>query len=323
MAINPSSFVTSTALEDFSVRYANEQADFIASEVFPPIMVSKSDFKIYQYNTSNFKEVDTQKGSKSEADLVDYGVFTTSVTAALHKLAGESDPADEKDFDRPVANVKQDISATIMDKLLIRYERLAASLATTSSNYPAALTSTLGGGATWDSTGGNPEADANTARLAVKGVCGKMPNAVAMSYQGWSKLLASPAIIDRIKYVNGTKPTEEVIKNLLGVDFLHVGKAQYISAVEGNATQTLNDVWDDSAIFYVKDPSPRLKSVRYGATYMRNKLYTFEYDVNERGSGDGRIHRIEMGWWYKVAPGAVVSSADSDFTAGYLLKNIF
>lgn len=320
MALNPSSFQTRDALTDFSIRAANEMTDFIADEVFPPVYVTKEQFKTYQYDLSNYREVDTQKSSKSEADLVDYGVFTKDRTAKLHKLAGEWDPADEKNFDKVVADLQQDTAKTVIERLMLRKERLAVALATTASYYPSALTQTLAGGSTWLDAGGDVEGNSRTARVAVKTACGKAPNAAAMSWTTFEALKVAPSVVDRIKYTNGQQPTEEILKNLLGVQFLHICRAQYNSAIEG-ATASLSDVWDDTVVYYVKDTSPSPRTMRYGSTYIRNELYTYQYKVDERGSGDGRIERLEMGLWYLHAPGAVVSSSDDDFTAGYCLKN--
>lgn len=320
MALNPASFQTRDALTDFSIRAANEMTDFIADSVFPYVYVTKEQFKTYQYDLSNYREVDTMKSSKAEADLVDYGVFTKDRTARLHKLAGEWDPADEKNFDKVVADLQQDTAKTVVERLMLRKERLAVTLALTAGNYPAALTSTLAAGSTWLDTNGDVEGNSRTARVAVKTACGKAPNAAAMSWTTFEGLKVAPSVVDRIKYTNGQQPTEEILKNLLGVQHLFVSKAQYNSAVEGS-TASLSDVWDDSVLYFVYDPSPAPRTMRYGSTYIRNELYTYQYKVDERGSGDGRIERLEMGLWYVHSPGSVVSSSDDDFTAGYLLKN--
>lgn len=325
MALNPASFITRTALENFSIRAANEMTDFVADEVFTPVIVSKESVKVYQYDTSNFRVPDSRKSSKAEADKIDYGVFTTDRTCLLHKLAGEWDPADEAQFDSAVANLQQDVALSIMEGLMLRKEVEAATAATTSTNYPSALTSTLLAGSTWLDAGGDPEGNAATARAAVKTACGKLPNAAVMSWSSFEKLKGAPYFIDRMKYTNASVSNDafaEMLKAWLGVQFLHVGRAQKNTNVEGNSTQSLSDVWDDSLVFYVKNPSVSTKTMRYGANYVFNQLYTHQYQDERRGSGRGRIQVLEMGFSYVLAAGAVVSSSDTDFTAGYLLKNI-
>ena len=323
--LNPSSFVTRTALENFSIRAANEMTDFIADEVFSPVIVSKESVKVYQYDASNFRVLDPRKSSKAAADKLDYSVFTTDRTAVLHKLAADIDPADADQFDAVVANLQQDAALSIMEGLMLAKEVEAVTLATTSTNYPAALTSTLAAGATWLVAGGDPEGNSATARAAVKTACGKAPNAAAMSWTTFEALRAAPYFIDRMKYTNGSVTLdgfESMLKAWLGVQYLHICKAQKNTNLEGNATQSLSDVWDDSVLFYVKNPATSPKTMRYGANYVYNNLYTHQYEDHSRGSGKGRIQVLEMGWSYVLAAGAVVSSSDTDFTAGYLLKNV-
>ncbi len=317
-----SSFKTTNALEDFSIRQINDQKDFIADEIFSPVVIKRSDYKKYQYDLSVLRDAETQSNSKAKANLVDYGVFTSSGKANLHKLAGEVDPADERDADAAVANIEQDTASVILQKLLIRRELEMATLVSTSGSYPAALTSSLSAGSTWADSNGDPEADAATARTAVKGVCGVPANALALSWTGLEKLKQSPALKDRLKYTSGQSLTEEQIKNLLGVQYLHVCKAQYNSANDG-AANVIADIWDDFALFYVKNPSQSLRTMCYGRFYVVNHLYTHQYMDEERGSGAGRIKMLEMGWEWDLAAGAVVSSSDGDFAAGYYLDNIY
>ncbi len=323
MALDVSSFKTRNALEGHSLRYANERTEYCADDIFSPVMVDKTQFKVYQYDTSNFRAVETAKDSKAEADLVDYGGFTRDRTALLHKLAGEVDPADEKDFDPAVADISTDMAETIMDRLLIAKEILAATAVETTGNYPSDLTASLTN--TWLVAAGDPEGDAATARTAVKARCGRAPNAAQMSWDTFDKLRSAPYFVDRMKYTSAAAPGDQfksLLAAWLGVKEVIIGGALKNTNVESNATQTLSNVWADGILFFVKNTSPSKRVVRYGAQYIRNTLYSHRYQVNERGSGDGRIQRIELGWWYLLAASCVVSSSDNDYTAGYYLDNV-
>jgi len=322
MAIDRSQFITRSPLEDFSIRHMNDQTDFISDEVAVPFLVSKSSFKKYQYDRSNLKSVDTRKDSKAEADSVDYGVFTTDVTAVLHKLKGDVDPRDERDADAAVADMETDVAATITEKLLLKREIDLATLVSTSGSYPSGLTSTLGAGATWAVSGGDPVSDANLARAAVRDSCGKPANALAISWKTFEYLKVHPVSIDRLKYTEGKTPTEDAIKNLMGLEYLHVCKAQKNTGDEG-AADVIADVWGDFALFYVKNPAQGRRTMQYMRNFMVNRLYTHRYEDDRRGSGAGRVKVLEMGMEYVLSAAAVVSSADSDFAAGYLLANVY
>lgn len=326
MAINPSEFKTRTALEQLTLKIMNDRKDFVADEVFTPVYTPEKDiFKVYQYDGRELRDVDTASDSKSSAAKVDYGVFARDRNTTLHKLGIDIDPRDEKVFDGAVADVSSDAAEALASHLLIRRERAFVTLATTAANYPASLTKSLVDASTrLTDAGGDIEAEAEVAHTAIRTACGKAPNAACLSWTGLQKLRRSPSVVARVKYAGegNRRASEEVIRELLGVDELVISKAVYNTAAEG-AARSMSDIWGDDLLFFVKDSSPRKKSMRYGAFYVRNEMYTYRAPDPKRGSGDGRIEELEMGWEWLLAPGAVVSSSDDDFIAGYLLKNIY
>lgn len=327
MAINPNEFKTTTALEALTLKIINERTDFVADEVFTPVYTPEKDlFKIYQYDGRELRDVDTASDSKSEAARVDYGVFPVSRKTTLHKLKADIDPRDEKVFDGAVADVSADMADTIASHLLIRRERAFVSLATNASNYPAGLTKTLVDASTrLTDAGGDIEAEAEIALAAVHTACGRAPNAACLSWTGLQKLRRSPSVVARTKYAGSDgnrRASVDMIRELLGVDELVISKAVYNTAGEG-AARSLSDIWADDILFFVKDSTPAKKTMRYGAFYVRDQMYSFRAPDNKRGSGDGRIDELEMGWEWLLAPGAVVSNASDNFIAGYLLKNIY
>lgn len=318
--IDVSQFQTRDALSDYSVQILNEMKGFIWSDVLPPKMVDKAQNKKYQYDASMLRDVETESSSKSVAGRVDYAVFTSSMTTKLHKLTGEVDPRDEAISDKAVADIKFDQAANIMQRLSIRAERKMVGLVLDSTNYPADLTATLAGGSTWLDAAGDPEADSVTASNAVMARCLRRPNACAMAGTTLRKLRTSPAFRERIKYTNAGPVSDAAILAYLGVEKLSVAEAFYNSAEIG-LTDSFSEIWDDSVLFYVYEPSPSLRSVGFGHTWMRKNFYSFEYLDNTRGSADGRITILEQGLEYEMGAGAVMGSADGDFVGGYLLKN--
>jgi hypothetical protein len=321
--IDISNMKTSSALADFSLRAANEMVDFVADEVFTPCIVSKTQFKYYQYDLSNYREVETQKGSKAEADKVDYGAFATSAKAELHKLAGEVDPQDERDADEAIADLEQDVALTVMERLMIKRERIMAGIVSTSANYNAGLSTTLAAGFKWSDPGGDPESDIVTAKKGVKGICGRMPNAMALSWSAWLSLSQSAALKDRVKYTSAQSLTVDQVKNLLQLDYLHICRAQYNANLEGNATQSLSDIWGTYALVYIKDPSQKKRTVCYGRNFLVNEFTTFQYEDVKRGGPEGRIKVIESSWEYVLKNTTLDSQAGNKIGGGYLVQNIF
>lgn len=329
-----SSFKTVDPLDNFSLRSANEMTDYIADEVFTPLYIQKAQFKRYQYDLSNYRETITEASSKAAPQKVDYGAFTTNGQAVAHKLAIDIDPKDARDADAVVGDLEQDGMLTLVDRLMIRRERLMAAAVSTSGNYPSGLTSTLGAGLKWSDIGGDPEGDCKVAKIAVKGICGKMPNALALSWQAWLALTQSAALKDRLKYTSGQSITLEQVKNLLQLDYLHICSAQFNSNNEGNATQSLSDIWGTYGLFYIKNPDVKRKTICYGRDYfVTNKstdasgapnggFYVYEYQDDVRGSGAGRIKVLEHGWEYSLDFATLDSKSSGKVGAGYLLAGI-
>lgn len=321
MALNPSSFITRTPVEEYSIKYINEQKDYVAEEVFPSVVVSKTATKKYQYDLSSFREVETRSSSKAAANKVDYGVFTSNLTTELHKLAGDVDPRDETNADAPVADMEFDQAENILQRLLIKRERLMNTLVSTAASYPADLTATLGAGAVWTSAGGDPENDAKTAHAAIFARCGKLADSIMLSQTGYLSLRYAPSLRDRVKYTKATAVSDEDLKSLLNVQNIYVSRARYNNSIEG-AADSMAEIVDDYCLFFVKGSGGK-RSVGYGQTWMRNQLYSHTYEDQARGSGDGRIKVLELGLEYVMTAGGVISSSDGDFACGYYLDNIF
>lgn len=323
MSLQATQFITTNPVENFSYDYANDQTAFVAEKLFPAVPINGRTGKIYQHDRSKLKEVKTEATSKDEASRVDYGVFSRDIELEEHKLKGDIDPRDEKDFDRPVSDIRFDTAETILQKLLIRRERKAATLVETTSNYPSALQSALTTGTDrWIDSGGNIESDRAMVQNAVKLKCGRIPNAAQMSGTSFRLVTTSPYLIERTKYVSGQSISVDQLKNMLGVQYLFIGDAVYDSAQEG-ATENIGDIWADGCLFFVYDESVNPRTLRYGHTAIRKRgFWTEEHVDPKRGGAEGRIRELEIGWEYKAASGYVSTAADTDFNAGYYLDNI-
>ena len=320
--LDASQMFTRNPLDGLSIKMENAATDYIAAEIFTPVYCDKSEVDVYQYDTNHLREVETRASSKSKAKKVDYGVFKSTRTLELHKLAADIDPKDEANADAVVSDIMMDQTENIMSKLLIKRERLAYTALSTTASYPAAQVRTLAAGSTWADADGNPEKDVSDMREAVWAQCGTVPNALAIGFLGLNQLKQSPALKQRLHYSSDRLLTEQEIMNLLGVQFMHVCYARYDSSAKG-ATAATASIWSDLCLLYVKNSSVNRRQMRYGATYIRKQLYTHTYEDQERGGPDGRIKVMEKGWELLQAAGAVISSSDGDFAAGALITNIY
>ncbi len=324
--LNPANFITRTPMEDLAFQFINQQTDLIGTEILPSKVVggNQTSVKIYQYDNSMLKQVQTKSSSKGAVGKVDYDVFTRNVDLDLYKLGADIDPKDEATFDRPVNRVRINQARNIWQRLMLDNEILAAALCTDSTKYPTALTKLLVDGTnTWLDAGGDPEADAVVAENAIRTSCGRAKNAATMSKTTFNLLRTSPTFRERVKYTSGFMDVNAftaALKAMLGVDYLFIGAAKKNTGVDG-AADVIADIWNDSVIFHYHNPSPELEDISYGHTYIRKQLYTYEALDPKRGGPDGRITELEMGWEWVQASGFVESSISTKFAAGYLLRN--
>lgn len=317
--IDISGFRTTTPMEDLAIRMANEQTDYIATEVFLPHFINKTVYQWYQHDRSNLRFVNARKDSKSEADKIEFNVFNATGRAVLHKLAAEIDPNDEEELDPAVGDLDGQAVSQIMEHLLTELEQDAVTLATTASNYPSSLaTSLVDGVSTWLVDGGNPIGDIKTGKTAVRATSGKIPNSLALSWETMEALRVHPSLVERAQYT-GTAMPDTLIASLLGIENIYVGKARKNTANEGSA-DVLASVWDDDVLLYYRDAANTRQGMTYGRMFIKRDMYTHRWTDEARGE-QKRIDVVELGWKYDLKIVARVSSTDADSIAGYLITN--
>src|SRR5688500_17900580 len=105
MPVNPSSFRTTTPLENFSVKVINDlDKHFAGLKLFTPLMVSKSVGSRYQYKHDHLRLEKVDAPSGSEARTGSYGVFTNTYTCLEKAWKTRVLEKDARDADRPVSD---------------------------------------------------------------------------------------------------------------------------------------------------------------------------------------------------------------------------
>lgn len=323
MPYDRSKFVTRTAEETLAFDFMMDDSSFIATSVFTPKPVDKAVKKIYQYDLSKIRRVNTEAATNAEAASVDEQLFTSDLTLREYKLKRWVNPRDVRDADIPALLDDTRAIQQITNHLKLEREIIAATLALTSTNYPASLTSALASGSKWNESDGNPEKDAlGTVHPALLNSCGRQANALALDWVTLAKLKTSPAFQTRTQYTNGGPIPDEVIKAFFGVDYLFVSKARYDSSPEGKA-KSIGAVWGDDALFFVYNPGAGMNDVGYGIMGLVSTPFmvqTMEHPT--KGGVAGNMRSVEVRTEYGFKAGMVVAEGDADFAAGYLLRDV-
>ena len=323
MPYDRTKFTTRTTEESLAFDFMVDEKDFIADALFAPKPVDKSTKKILQFDLSKLRRVNTQAATNARAPVVDEQLFTSDLTLNEYKLAREINPRVERDADVPALVGESRAIRQVTHHLMLEREIIAATLALTSTNYPASLTSALSSGSKWNETDGNPYNDVMaTVHPALINSCGRKANAVAMDWVTYSKLKLSPAFQARVQYTNGGPIPDETIKAFFDVDYLFISKARYDSSVEGKA-KSINAVWGDDVVFFVHNPGAGLEDVAYGIMGIISTPFAVQVDEDRaRGGTAGNMKRVEVRTEYGFKAGMVVAEGDTDFAAGYLLRDV-
>lgn len=320
MPYDRSAFVTRTADEKVAFDFMVEADAYIADKLFSPKPVDKAEKKIFQYDLSKLRRINTKAATNAKAPLTGEQLFTSNLTLDEYKLGAEINPRNVRDADVPSLISEQRAVKMVTNHLLLDRELIAATLATTVGNYPAGLTSALAAGSRWNDADGDPEADKVTVDNAMRNSCGMKANAVAMDESTWLKLKTSPSFRSRIQYTNGGPVGLEHVKAFFGVDFIFISTARYNTALEG-AADAISSVWSDNVLFFYHNPGVGIDDVGYGMMGIIDSPFrvTVREDLARVGTA-GPMKVVEVATEYGLKAGFVKASGDGDFAAGYLLR---
>lgn len=327
MPYDRSKYITRTPEESMCFDYMQAQSGFLADKLFVPKIVDHVQKKIYQSDNSKLRKyIGKNRGTNSTPILIDEQFFSTNVTLAQYKYGREIDPVDERDADAPVRPMLGNARASslVTQAHLVEVEAEAVTLATTTANYPAALTSAISAGSRWNEALGDPEADSITAHQALKDKCGRRANALAVGDATLDKMQLSPYFRERTKYTGSGKVPVDYIKQMFGVENLFVGEARYDSGIEGG-TASIGGFWSDYAIMFVYNPSPAVApepgAVSYGHMYTLARRFWTSVSIDEQRQGPaGPMRILQMGSELALGAGYVAGDGDGDFYAGYLFR---
>jgi hypothetical protein len=259
-------------LTDILVGYHN--SDYIADQIFPPVMVGKQSDIIPAINKSAFfrDEAATPLGETSEAGDIGYTVDTSATYYALRygikhfisddRRANEDDPFDS---DREAAML-------VTNAMRLRRERSFVANHWTTSRWTTDVT----GGSTvtkWSDYGtSTPIENIRTYKRTIRRLLGREPNLLVLGDLTADRLLDHPDVLDRIKYTERGIASTELLAALFGVDRVLVGKSVYTASAEGTAegsvTYTAN--WDDRALLLYVPSSPSIWEPAAGYTFFWN-----------------------------------------------------
>ena len=262
-------------LTNISVKYKNDQ--FIADMIFPEVAVQKKTGFYFTYDKSNIRIENTERTGVSRANRTDYALTKTAYGPLVEhslEIPIEYDILDQ--YDSPL-EPRTDATETVTEKILLEKEvKLATTLSTTGT---VTQNVTLAGTSQWNDYGNsNPFTDLQTGINAITRNGIMRPNTLVMGQDVWIQIINHPDFLDRIKYSQLGKVTEESVATLLGLDDVHVSRTVQNTGVLGNA-DALSYVWGKNAQLLYVSKSPAIRSISAGYTlslYGGRKVETWD-----------------------------------------------
>ena len=259
-----------SALTNFSRKYSNEE--FIWPQVMPEVKVNKRSDKFYQYVKDDYYRVpDDAISPKGVANEVGLKLTQDNYSVKDHALEDWISKEEEDNADTPLAP-RTDAAELVLELLQLAQEKRVSDIVFAPASYPAGNKVILSGTSQWGGSADDPLGDI----LAALDAAFMRPNTIIFGAETWSRFRQLPEVTDAVKSVvggvsRGGLSSRSEIANLFDVERVLVGRARYTASKEGQ-TAVFSRLWGKHcALLYVK-PSPTVRSVTFGATFVEQRM---------------------------------------------------
>jgi len=288
-------------LTSISTAYMQNQTQFIASQVFPVIPVTKQSDKYYTYPKGDwFRDEAQLRPPATESAGSGYSVSTDNYNCDVWAFHKDVDDQTRANTDSPL-NADRDATLFVAQRMLLRRE-----IQWVTDYFATSVWGTDNTTATdWDNyTSSDPISDIETAKAVILGRTGFLPNTLVLGYDVYRSLKHHPDIIDRFKYTSSENMTADILARLFEVGRILVPTAIRNSSPEG-AAASFGFTHGKNALLCYVNPSPSLMQPSAGYHFAWNgvsdglgtSIGTTMFRIPEK-----RVDRIEsqMAWDNKV-----------------------
>lgn len=251
-------------LTTFALGYKPQQ-NLIGHLVAPEVPVLSTTGTIHTYGKEGFRIHDSKRAARAHPKKLDFGMNKDTYACVEHSLAGELDLEAELEEAARVGGaalqdkMERQAVLTVQNSLELEREKAVADSVFAAANYESGNKVTLAGNDQWIASGGgqgstsNPIDDINTGIAAARDDMGIKPNTLTFGFSSWKALTQHSDIKDIVKYSQMAVITEEMIKQIFGVQYVNVGEAVYSS--DGD---TFSDIWGDHVSITYTPPAAEM-----------------------------------------------------------------
>ena len=244
------------------------QNNLVGENLFPVVPVDVSGGQILEFDKSSFKSYSAGRTPGSKTKRIEFGYLGKPFALQNNSLEAQVPREWLRDAAAvPGINLAQTAIQGVMNAILLDREGDQAALALNAANYDANHKVTLSGTSKWSTATGNPKADIDAAREAIRTTTGQYPNTMILSAVAFNALRNHSAIVARFQYVSAQSITTDMLSALLDIPEIYVGRA--VTATDAGV---FGDVWGNNVVLaYVPESPSNIAQPSFGYTYqMRN-----------------------------------------------------
>ena len=308
---------------DFSQKYMQNEASFVATRAFPSKPVTNQSDSYYTFSRADwYRDEVTERADGAESDGGGFSLSTDTYSAKVYAWHKDVTDRQRQNAD-PAINLDNSAAQYVMHKLLIGRERKFVNTFMTTSVWDtdvAGTASTPSAGSTfrfWDNASSDAVKDIRYGSEVVQGTTGFKPNKLLIGRSAYNALLDNAGVLDRINGGATTGQPAQVQKMLLAqlfeLDEIFVVDAVYNSSVRGKAEST-GFIAGDKALLYYAPNSVGLETpsaatifnwtAPYGSTAGGIRVKRFRMEANEADRIEGQMsfdHKVtgsELGYFF-------------------------
>jgi hypothetical protein len=264
----------SRPLTNLSIAYFQDQQDFIADQVFPPVPVEHQYGMYYHYNKGDWLRTNsTRRAPRTESAGTGWRITRDNYRAEVQAVHVDISDQDRANQERPVIDLDRDGTNLISHDILLRRELdwvqayFGPGLWTNTDQTGAASVAT-DQFIQWNRSSSTPIEDVERQRLLISRLTGKRPNVFVIGPEVYSVFKNHPEMIERIKYSERAVLTLELIAMLLDVEKCLIPMAvQATGEALGPNEDVPAFIYPKGALLAYAAPSPSLLQPSAGYTF--------------------------------------------------------
>lgn len=265
----------SRPLTNISIAYFQDDQDFIASTVFPPVPVDHQYGMYYTYNKGDWLRTAAKKRApRTESAGTGWRIDKENFAADVNAVHVDVADQDRANQERPVLDLDRDATKFVTHDILLRreldwVEAYFGPGIWTNTDQQGAASVAANQFIQWDRTSSTPIEDIEEQRLKMGRLTGKKPNVLVLGPDVYSVFKNHSEFIERIKYSQRGVLTLDLIASMLDVDKVVVPNAVQNTEAEGTvgSDETIDFIYGKSALLAYAASSPSLMEPSAGYTF--------------------------------------------------------